>query len=198
MLGQELLPRFLAITGVGLKMVTWDAQTGRPLNELETDGQMGFSRDGERLVTLHNNTAQVFETRTGKPVGPGIKSDEFGVAAVALSPDGRNLYVASRRSQAVAVFRRNQSTGKLTQAPGPAGCVAARGAEGCGFAVGLGGPNSVAVSPDGKNVYATSAQGNSIAIFRRDPTTGALAQSVSGTAVTSYGSSMMDKSSGAP
>lgn len=105
--------------------------------------------------------------------GPGPL---LGSHAVALSPHGRNLYVASSRSQAVAVFRRNQSTGKLTQAPGPAGCVAARGADGCRPAVGLGGPNSVTVSPDGKNVYATSAQGDSIAIFRRDPTTGALTQ----------------------
>jgi DNA-binding beta-propeller fold protein YncE len=99
-----------------------------------------------------------------------------GSDAIAVSPDGKNLYVASRRSHAIAVFGRNLATGTLTQAPGPAGCVAAGGAEGCGPADGVGGPVSVAVSPDGKNVYAASMSGSSLAIFRRNPSTGALTQ----------------------
>jgi alpha-tubulin suppressor-like RCC1 family protein/DNA-binding beta-propeller fold protein YncE len=103
--------------------------------------------------------------------GPGRGSD-----AVAVSPDGKNIYAAADRSHAIAVFGRNQATGKLTQAPGPAGCVAARGAEGCGPAVGLADPLSVAVSPDGKNVYAASGIGSTLAIFARNPSTGALTQ----------------------
>ena len=54
-----------------------------------------------------------------------------------------------RASNAIAVFRRDASTGKLTQAAGTAGCIAAGGAGGCANAVGLDGPNSVAVSADG-------------------------------------------------
>ncbi len=100
----------------------------------------------------------------------------LGSDAVALSPNGDNLYVASARSDAIAVFRRNQATGQLTQAPGPAGCVAARRTTGCGLAVGLAAPNSVAVSADGSNVYATSAKSSSVTIFRRNRTTGALTQ----------------------
>jgi DNA-binding beta-propeller fold protein YncE len=110
--------------------------------------------------------------------GPGPL---LGSHAVALSPDGRNVYVASTRSQAIAAFRRNQTTGRLTQMPGRDGCVAAGGTEHCGSAVGLGAPVSVAVSPDGNNVYATSAQGSSVAVFRRNPITGALTQ-LTGTA----------------
>ena len=103
--------------------------------------------------------------------GPLLGSD-----AVAVSPDGNNLYVASARSNAIAVFRRNRATGQLVQAPGPGGCVADSGAARCGLAVGLAGVNSVAVSPDGSNVYATSVNSSSVTIFRRDQSNGALTQ----------------------
>jgi DNA-binding beta-propeller fold protein YncE len=105
--------------------------------------------------------------------GPG---PFMGSRAIALSPDGKNVYVASSGSDAVAVFKRNRRTGALRQPKGAAGCVAARGANGCGTAVGLDGPNSLAVSPDGRTVYATARASNSISAFRRDPKTGALTQ----------------------
>jgi len=83
--------RFLGLTAPGTVIVC-DAQTGRELRRLESEG-VQFSRDGERLVIRHESTAQVLETRTGKPIGPVIKPPDFGVDAVALSPDG--LYVAT-------------------------------------------------------------------------------------------------------
>jgi DNA-binding beta-propeller fold protein YncE len=100
----------------------------------------------------------------------------LGSEAVAISPDGKNVYVASSNSNAIAIFKRNARTGELTQPAGAAGCISARGAGGCATAVGLEGPNSVAVSPDGRNVYATSLASNAVAIFVRNPTTGALTQ----------------------
>jgi DNA-binding beta-propeller fold protein YncE len=100
----------------------------------------------------------------------------LGSEAIAISPDGRNVYVASSTSNAIAVFRRNAHTGHLTQGPGVAGCIAARGAGGCATGTGLEGPNSVAVSPDGRNVYATSLNSNAIDVFARNPSTGALTQ----------------------
>jgi len=65
----------------------------------------------------------------------------LGSRAVALSGDGKNLYVASAGSNAIAIFTRNARTGKLTQGKGSAGCIAVDGAEGCAPAVGLSGPN---------------------------------------------------------
>jgi DNA-binding beta-propeller fold protein YncE len=104
----------------------------------------------------------------------------LGSNAVAISPDGKNVYVASSRSNAIAVFRRQASTGKLTQGSGTAGCIAAKGASGCAKAVGLAGPNSVAVSADGKNVYATSLASDAVVTFHRRPSTGALTQADDG------------------
>jgi DNA-binding beta-propeller fold protein YncE len=104
----------------------------------------------------------------------------LGSEAIAISPDGKNVYVASSRSSAIAVFKRNRHTGKLAQRSGPAGCIAAGSAHGCAPAFGLEGPNSVAVSADGKNVYATSVASDAVAIFSRNPSTGALTQASDG------------------
>jgi DNA-binding beta-propeller fold protein YncE len=104
--------------------------------------------------------------------GPG---PFMGSGAIAVSPDGKNVYVASSKSDAIAIFKRNARTGTLTQPPGTGGCIAVKGG-GCATAVGLDGPNSVAVSPDGLNVYATSRASNTISVFHRNRSTGALSQ----------------------
>ena len=104
--------------------------------------------------------------------GPG---PFLGSRAVAISPDGKNVYVASSDSDAVAVFKRNAKKGTLSQASGSGGCISQSGSGGCASGAGLDGPNSVAVSPDGRNVYATSVDSDSVAIFRRGGS-GALSQ----------------------
>jgi DNA-binding beta-propeller fold protein YncE len=118
-----------------------------------------------------------------KPAGPCGKARALkgpgpfmGSRAIAVSPDGKNVYVASSSSDAIAIFRRNPRTGVLAQPKGTAGCIAVKGAGGCATAVALDGPNSVAVSPDGLDVYATSRNSNSISVFHRDQSSGALSQ----------------------
>jgi DNA-binding beta-propeller fold protein YncE len=99
-----------------------------------------------------------------------------GSNAVAVSPDGRNVYVASARSDAIAVFRRHKHTGRLVQGRGARGCIALAGAHGCATAQGLDRPNSVAVSRDGRSVYAPARDSDSVVGVARNRATGALRQ----------------------
>jgi len=104
-----------------------------------------------------------------------------------ISPDGRNLYVSSLGTPAVAVFDVAPATGRLTQEPGAAGCVSRDGAEvGCGEARSLAGGFQLTLSPDGKSLYVASYEQpplgsgqigpSSLVIFDRDPVTGSLIQ----------------------
>lgn len=108
--------------------------------------------------------------------GLGGVSPFFGSQSVALSPDGRNLYAASFTSDAIAIFDRSSSNGVLKQRSGRAGCVALTTSAGCAVARGLIRPTSIAVSPDGKSVYAASIIANSVTVFDRNRRTGGLRQ----------------------
>jgi DNA-binding beta-propeller fold protein YncE len=103
-----------------------------------------------------------------------------GPAVVVVSPDGRSAYVGSFSGNAVAVFDRSASSGALTQLPGIAGCVVDAPADGCTTGLGLAGPEGMAVSPDGGNVYVASALSGTIGVFARDPSSGALVQEAGG------------------
>jgi DNA-binding beta-propeller fold protein YncE len=96
-------------------------------------------------------------------------------ASVAVSPGGKNVYVASFLSKAVAILNRDTSTGAITQPTGTAGCVSETGSGPCADGRALGEPASVAVSSDGKSVYVASLS-NAVARFNRNTTTGALSQ----------------------
>lgn len=100
----------------------------------------------------------------------------MGSRAIQISPDGKHVYVASSKSNAIAIFKRDKRHGTLKQAPGVKGCVAAKRSFGCAQAIGLDGPNSIAISPDGKNVYATARNSSSVATFSRNRSSGALTQ----------------------
>ena len=100
-----------------------------------------------------------------------------GPESVVVAPDGRNVYVGSYGG--LAVFGRNPRTGALRQLRGATGCVLAPAhAARCSHrgARALLWPAVLAVSPDGRNVYAVtgSSSGNALLVFRRNLTTGAL------------------------
>jgi DNA-binding beta-propeller fold protein YncE len=96
--------------------------------------------------------------------------------SVAVSPNGKHVYVASGDGSAVAVLQRNPATGALTQLPGPEGCISAGGLGGCTTGRALDFPWSLAVSKDAKHVYVASIYSNAVAVLHRDRTTGALTQ----------------------
>jgi 6-phosphogluconolactonase (cycloisomerase 2 family) len=89
-----------------------------------------------------------------------------GANSVAVSPDGAHVYVAGRLDAAVATFSRNPTSGTLTYQG-----MAKNGVNGV---TGLNGARALAVSPDGKQVYVASQFDDALAVFSRDPISGAL------------------------
>lgn len=91
----------------------------------------------------------------------------IGIArGVAVSPDGKNVYVTGTLDGAVATFTRDLTTGALTWLE--------QDVDGAGGVDGLGGAWAVTVAPDGENVYVTGNGDSAVAVFTRDGTTGAL------------------------
>jgi DNA-binding beta-propeller fold protein YncE len=95
---------------------------------------------------------------------------------VTVSPDGKNVYVASYASSAVARLNRNTTTGALAQPAGTAGCVSDDGSGPCADGHELGLPTGVAVSPEGNSVYVSSYGDSAVVRLNRDTTTGAITQ----------------------
>ena len=146
-----------------------------------TRGIAAFSRDpltGDPAQLADPNGCITSDGSAGVCIdGTGVVAE--GINDVALSPDGRFLYAASFDSEAVYSFRRNRTTGVLTQltAPDGPGCIAAAALAGCTVpasgAAKLFDVSQLVVAPDGANVYAISLNGGVVS-FERDEATGGL------------------------
>ena len=135
-----------------------------------------FSRDGiTGDLTYEGCVASVPELTLGFTCTMG--HDAVGINGpedITVSPDGESVYVASFGNNGVAHLELDPGTGQLdfvecvtdTDTPG-ADC-------GGNEADGLDGTSSVAVSPDGESVYATSQEDLAISRLVRDPDTGDL------------------------
>jgi 6-phosphogluconolactonase (cycloisomerase 2 family) len=86
---------------------------------------------------------------------------------LAASPDGRHLYAAATASDTVVWLARDAGTGAIAFA----GFVE----DGVAGVDGLDGASGVAVSQDGRHVYAASVLNDAVAVFARDAASGALA-----------------------
>jgi 6-phosphogluconolactonase (cycloisomerase 2 family) len=89
-----------------------------------------------------------------------------GVLAVAVSPDGRNVYAVAPSGDAVTVFTRDTATGTLTQFEVEK--------DGVGNVDGIAYPAAIVVSPDGQHVYVAGSRDDAVTSFSRDSATGAL------------------------
>lgn len=86
--------------------------------------------------------------------------------AVAVSPDGKNVYAAGFKDSSVVAFSRDPETGKL--------CFLEMHKQGAGGADGIAGACSVSISPDGRHLYVAGHWDHSIAVFSRDKASGHL------------------------
>ncbi|HYQ13081.1 MAG TPA: hypothetical protein VEP94_06520 [Solirubrobacterales bacterium] len=128
----------------------------------DSDSITSFERKANGALTYRGCVANRGAHGCGKP-----KHDSLGGAdAVAVSPDGKSVYVVSLDGDSITRFDRH-SNGSLTYK----NCFANARAHGCRQLKhdSLGGADAVAVSPDGKSVYATALGGDSITGFKRSP-----------------------------
>ena len=114
---------------------------------------------------------------TGAPDGCGPARGIAGPQSLAISAEGRNVYVAGSEPRgnpglgSLGVFARDPKTGALTQLDGAAACLSEDGSDGCTALPALHSVQRLAISNDGRNVYAV---GQRVVAFARDPATGAL------------------------
>ena len=89
------------------------------------------------------------------------------VGDVALSPDGRSVYVTGHNGDSISHFFRDPATGQLAFD----GCLNNDGSQNCGDLPNapLNGAAGVAVSPDGRSVYVTAHFGSAVLHFFREP-----------------------------
>jgi DNA-binding beta-propeller fold protein YncE len=107
--------------------------------------------------------------------GAGPCTDGHGLSGantVAVTKDGKSVYVAAQDS--VVRLKRNTSTGAISEPAGAAGCVSETGAGPCADGHALSGLFGIAVTSDGKSVYAVAQNSNAVVRFNRNTQTGAI------------------------
>jgi DNA-binding beta-propeller fold protein YncE len=161
-------PRFLTMSGDS-KFVYVPSQLSDAIDVFARNTTTG------ELTQLAGTAGCVSEDGTGGQCADGNALDDpFQVAA---SADGKSLYAVTLLSDSVVAFRRNPTTGALTELPGTAGCVSETGTGGtCADGKALDRGFGVAVSRDGTSVYVAAVKSDAVAGFSRDTTTGALTQ----------------------
>ncbi len=95
-------------------------------------------------------------------------------AALAISPDGKSVYVVTQGANNLVEFSRNTETGLLSEI----GCISHESTSTCATkeAKGLNIPYGITVSPNGESVYVASYGDEAVAEFSRNTTTGELTQ----------------------
>ncbi len=128
--------------------------------------------DANTLVVLRRDpmagTTKVHQVLTnGEDDARGLG----GSYGAAVSPDGKFVYSVSGQhggDDAVCVYQFDQDKGRLTQIQ----VIDDYDIEGWHVPVGFRGGNEIAVSPDGRNVYAVATGSGALAAFDRNPKTG--------------------------
>jgi DNA-binding beta-propeller fold protein YncE len=114
-----------------------------------------------RDATTNNSGNQGCATAT-----PGLR----GARGLALSPDGRTLFVIASDPGSVVALARNPGTGALT--PRPGGCLSATATLGCETVTGLRGAQAGAVADHGGQLVVAALGADAVLALAIDPTSG--------------------------
>jgi 6-phosphogluconolactonase (cycloisomerase 2 family) len=168
-----------------------DAHLDSPISlAVSRDGRTLYvgSRDGSRLLAFratadgHLTELSCIQDQSNAPPATGCSAGTAVATArgLALSPDGRNLYLAARTPNAVTAFALNQTTGAIGT---ELGCVSGNfdtgHTAGCAIGNSLFNPQFLTVTADGRAVYVGVPGDNAVIILLRNPATGAISQSLS-------------------
>jgi DNA-binding beta-propeller fold protein YncE len=147
------------------------------------DAVVHFSRDPATGALTPQGCIDDNDTATDSAQGEDncgqMTNGLAGAASVAVSPDGKSVYVAALDDDAIVRFDRDLGTGALTAQD----CIddndnatdSDQGEDTCGGSFdALQGAISVAVSSDGASVYVASLHDSGIVRFNRNTGTGAL------------------------
>jgi len=101
-----------------------------------------------------------------------VQTSLYGARDVVVSPDGKHIYVAGLGDPRVTAYARNATTGGF-------GFIEAFDAEPGGVTAGLGGGDGLAITSDGRFVFAGDVHADTqdvlrLTYWRRDPATGRL------------------------
>jgi uncharacterized repeat protein (TIGR01451 family) len=145
------------------------------INGLDLVRTLALSPGGRHLyaASLTDDAVVVFERQTAETAGDfgvltfvdayrngvGGFSGFDGAESVTVSPDGSYLFVAALNDDAVAVLRRDWTSGTLT----PVEVLR----DGVGGVTGLDGAAGLVMSPDGTRLSVTGANADSLVVFGR-------------------------------
>jgi len=152
--------RFVEIDQDGIGSV--DNMGGPAAIGVSGNGRQVYVAADEGALVTFKRTPRTGRLRYQRALVDGVGEVE-GLAGnccqLALSRDGRNVYVAGDSADAVVIAKRNRRTGRLSFVDAVI--------DGQGGVDGIGGAIGVAVSRDGDNVYVAGSEDDAVATFNR-------------------------------